>query len=186
MILIQKIIFTLSKIKKAKNEKIKEEIANKDIKECTFKPKINSNYPVYIKPKKEKEKYEKTIDSMIKDNSETKKPKKKMVKNKKKIITDSDQDSDFIIEDEKEKEKESSDEISTPIKTNKKNKKGKLNGENSTNGIDLNNFMKETLDKELKEDPNCLNSNIRKTFQGSALKQIQNNKSELETPSMIK
>ena len=43
--------------------------------------------------------------------------------------------------------------------------------------------MKETLDKELKEDPNCLNSNIRKTFQGSALKQIQNNKSELETPS---
>ena len=126
---------------------------------------------------------EKTIDSMIKDNSETKKPKKKLVKNKKKIITDSDQDSDFIIEDEKEKEKESSDEISTPIKTNKKNKKGKSNGENSTNGIDLNNFMKETLDKELKEDPNCLNSNIRKTFQGSALKQIQNNKSELETPS---
>ena len=31
---------------------------------------------------------EKTIDSMIKDNSETKKPKKKLVKNKKKIITD--------------------------------------------------------------------------------------------------
>ena len=43
--------------------------------------------------------------------------------------------------------------------------------------------MKETLDKELKEDPNCLNSNIRKTFQGNSLKQIENNKSELQTPS---
>ena len=72
-------------------------------------------------------KMEQNINSMMNGISETKKPKKKLIKNKK-IITDSDKDSDFILDDESEdeKEKESIDEVSTPGKTNKKNKKEKF------------------------------------------------------------
>ena len=47
----------------AKNEKMKEEQENKKIKECTFKPKINLNFPSYINIKKHKfEKYKQLID----------------------------------------------------------------------------------------------------------------------------
>ena len=63
-------LLLFDKRKKVKNEKIKEELANKDIKECTFKPKINSNYPVYIKPKKENyEKYKKFISNKSSDKN---------------------------------------------------------------------------------------------------------------------
>jgi DNA mismatch repair protein MSH6 len=162
--------------KTEENQKLERELAP-----------ISKTAPPKMKKDKESEilekKMEQNINSMMNGISETKKPKKKLIKNKK-IITDSDKDSDFILDDESEdeKEKESLDEVSTPVKTNKKNKKEKINGENSTNGIDLNNFMKETLDKKLEEDPNCLDSNIIKTFQGTSVKQTQNNK-ELETPS---
>ena len=149
---------------------------------------INKTFPPKSKNDKESEKLIKNKDENKKNKnngvSDLKKPKKKLVKRK--IITDSDKDSDFIMDDESEKKEESEDEVSTPIKTNKKNKKEKekISDEGSSNnGIDLNNFMKETLDKEIKEDPNCLNENIRKTFQGSALKQNQSNNSEMETPS---
>ena len=149
---------------------------------------INKTFPPKSKNDKESEKLIKNKEENKKNKnngvSDSKKPKKKLVKRK--IITDSDKDSDFIMDDESEKKEESEDEVSTPIKTNKKNKKEKekISDEGSSNnGIDLNNFMKETLDKEIKEDPNCLNENIRKTFQGSALKQNQSNNSEMETPS---
>ena len=63
-------LLLFDKRKKVKNEKIKEELANKDIKECTFKPKINSNYPLYIKPKKEKyENYKKFISNKSSDKN---------------------------------------------------------------------------------------------------------------------
>ena len=165
--------------KKEESKKIEEELAP-----------IKKTIPPKSKNEKESEKLvknmENNLNSLIKDISNTKKPKKKLVKNKKKIITDSEEDSDFVIQDEQnedEKESESIDEVSTPLKTNKKNKKEKIIEENSSNGIDLNNFMKETLDKELEQNPNCLNSNIRKTFQGTAVKKSQDNKSDLETPS---
>ena len=148
---------------------------------------INKTFPPKSKNGKESEKLLKNKDQnkSNKNNgvSDTKKSKKKLVKRK--IITDSDRDSDFVMDDETEKNEESIDEVSTPIKTNKKSRKEKeiISEEGSSKGIDLNNFMKETLDKEIKQDPNCLDENIRKNFQGNALRQNQSNKSELETPS---
>ena len=147
----------------------------------TFPPK-SKNEKVLKKSEKNNEKNTKSEKNGV---SDSKKSKKKLIK--KKIITDSDKDSDFIMDDESEKKDDSMDEVSTPIKTNKKNKNKKekeiITEEPSNNGIDLNNFMKETLDQEIKEDPNCLESNIRKTFQGSVIKKNQSDNSELETPS---
>ena len=148
---------------------------------------VNKTFPPKSKNDKESEKKlkNKEQNKSNKNNgvSDTKKSKKKLVKRK--IITDSDRDSDFVMDDETEKNEESMDEVSTPIKTNKKSRKEKeiISEEGSSKGIDLNNFMKETLDKEIKQDPNCLDENIRKNFQGNALRQNQSNKSELETPS---
>ena len=148
---------------------------------------INKTFPPKSKNDKESEKKlkNKEQNKSNKNNgvSDTKKSKKKLVKRK--IITDSDRDSDFVMDDETEKNEESMDEVSTPIKTNKKSRKETeiISEEGSSKGIDLNNFMKETLDKEIKQDPNCLDENIRKNFQGNALRQNQSNKSELETPS---
>ena len=148
---------------------------------------VNKTFPPKSKNDKESEKKlkNKEQNKSNKNNgvSDTKKSKKKLVKRK--IITDSDRDSDFVMDDETEKNEESMDEVSTPIKTNKKSRKEKeiISEEGSSKGIDLNNFMKETLDKEIKQDPNCLDENIRKNFQGNALRQNQGNKSELETPS---
>ena len=147
----------------------------------TFPPK-SKNEKVLKKSEKNNEKNTKSVKNGV---SDSKKSKKKLIK--KKIITDSDKDSDFIMDDESEKKADSMDEVSTPIKTNKKNKNKKekeiITEEPSNSGIDLNNFMKETLDQEIKEDPNCLESNIRKTFQGSVIKKNQSDNSELETPS---
>ena len=51
------------KRRKAKNSKKKEELENKKILECSFKPKINLKFPSYINFKKEKlEKYTKFIN----------------------------------------------------------------------------------------------------------------------------
>jgi len=51
------------KRRKAKNAKKKEELENKKILECSFKPKINLKFPSYINFKKEKlEKYTKFIN----------------------------------------------------------------------------------------------------------------------------
>ena len=58
---------------------------------------LNKTFPPKSKNGKESEKLEKNmeqnINSLIEDNSKVKKPKKKLVK--KKVITDSDRDSDF-------------------------------------------------------------------------------------------
>ena len=100
--------------KTEENQKLERELAP-----------ISKTAPPKMKKDKESEilekKMEQNINSMMNGISETKKPKKKLIKNKK-IITDSDKDSDFILDDESEdeKEKESIDEVSTPVKTNKK------------------------------------------------------------------
>ena len=183
------------------SEKSAQKRTHKEIEEKSEESKklkrdmapINKSFPPKSRKQEETENLvknmEQNLNSLMNDMSESKKPKKKLVKNKKKIITDSSEnDSDFIPENENEKEnikeRESSDEVSTPIKKNKKIKKYEISEEDdhsSTNGINLNNFLKETLDKEMKEDPTSLEVNIRKTFQGTAVK--SNSKSELETPS---
>ena len=57
------------KRRKAKNAKKKEELENKKILECSFKPKINLKFPSYINFKKEKlEKYKKFINKNNTDN----------------------------------------------------------------------------------------------------------------------
>ena len=179
-------------------EKSVEKRTNKDIKDTTEEAKklesdlapINKTFPPKSKNEKETENLvknmEQNLSSLMTDKPEQKKSKKKLVKNNKKIISDSENDSDFVLEDEpkveNKKEKDSSDEVSTPIKKNKKNKNNNnTEEEGSTNGINLNKFLKETLDKEVAEDPRSLDVNIRKTFQGTSVK--SQNKSDLETPS---
>ena len=46
-------ILLLDKKRIAENQKIKEELKQKEIKECTFKPKINQTYPVLKRRKEE-------------------------------------------------------------------------------------------------------------------------------------
>ena len=46
-------ILLLDKKRIAENQKIKEEMQKKEIKECTFKPKINQTYPVMVRTNKE-------------------------------------------------------------------------------------------------------------------------------------
>ena len=154
---------------------------------------INKTFPPKSKNDKESENLvkvmENNIDLLLNDIEDVKKPKKKLIKGKKKnkIITDSDDnDSDFQIENENEK---SNDEISTPNKSNKnKKQKNEVISEeeddnvSSKGGIDLNNFLKETLDKEIEQDPTSLDINIGKTFQGTVAK-LSQNKNENKTPS---
>ena len=59
-------LLLLEKRRKAKNEKIKEELENKEIKECTFKPKINLTSPLYLNLTKEK--YKKFLSKKNTDN----------------------------------------------------------------------------------------------------------------------
>ena len=101
-------------------------------------------------------------------------PKKKTIPPKNKnikiinVIPDKDNDSligDKIIQEE-----------STPDKLIKNKTKKELKVLNSSN-IDLNNFMKETLDKEFSKAPRNLNSNIIKTFHGNTSNKSQQNKS---------
>jgi hypothetical protein len=132
---------------------------------------------------------ENNIDCLLNDIQDAKKSKKKLMKGKKnsKIITDSDEnDSDFKVEDENGR---SNEEKSTPVKTNKNKKNSKevieeesMDDNVSSNGIDLNNFLKETLDKEMEQNPNSLDANVRKTFQGT-INKLSQNKNENKTPS---
>ena len=118
---------------------------------------------------------ENNINSLLSDFQDKKKPKKKLIKNKKKIITDSDEnDSDFKLESENGQRNE---EETSPKKHNinieKKNKKvidNQNKNENLNNEINLNNYLKETLDQEIQKDPNSLDININRTFQGTAAK----------------
>ena len=125
---------------------------------------------------------ENNINTLLNDIKDTKKPKKKLVKSKDKIITDSEENENTLDLDEKESNK---DEVSTPIKKNKKKKKEKSEDEDENEscieGIDLNNFLKETLDEKMAQDPTSLDINIQKTFQGNGVKTAKKN--ENETPS---
>ena len=137
---------------------------------------------------------ENNIDSLLNNNSGTKKTKKKKLVKNKNIITDSEEnDSEFKIENENEQcnSNNKSDEVSIPVKKlkNKTKKKDVIEEEDETRtrkeeneGIDLNNFLKETLDKEVEQDPKSLDINVNKTFQGTAAK-YQTKPVEAETPS---
>ena len=59
-------LLLLEKRRIAKNEKIKEELEDKKIKECTFKPKINLECPLYLNLTKEK--YKKFLSKKNTDN----------------------------------------------------------------------------------------------------------------------
>ena len=59
-------LLLLEKRRIAKNEKIKEELEDKKIKECTFKPKINLTSPLYLNLTKEK--YKKFLTKKNTDN----------------------------------------------------------------------------------------------------------------------
>ena len=128
---------------------------------------------------------ENNINTLLSDIKDVKKSNKKLVKSKnKKIITDSDNDNDEDFEIENEKV-EKNDEISTQIKTNKKRKKEKKEqiseeegDEYSSDGINLNNFLKETLDEKIAQDPKSLEINISKSFQGNGFKTEKKNEKE--------
>ena len=90
--------------------------------------------------------------SSMKLENQTIKPKMK-----KKIINDSDDE-----ENEEENQKIIEEKI-------------------TDDGINLNNFLKETLDENLKKDPNSLEINIFNTFQGTKIHNNQNN--NIATPN---
>ena len=180
------------------NQKLLEKRSHKEIMddseeakklEKELAPNKKSRPP---KSKREKEEIklvknmENNIDTLLNDIHDVKNSKKKLNKSKNKIITDSD-DNESEIKTEKEKENHGNGEIITPVK-NKKKKKRKISeekeeeNESSNEGIDLNNFLKETLDNELAKDPKSLDINIMKSFQGTSIISSQN-KSENETPS---
>ena len=71
-------ILLLDKKRIAENQKIKEEMQKKEIKECTFKPKINQSYPMAKKGNKEANEEKKNIDK----NKNDKNIKKNKSKNK--------------------------------------------------------------------------------------------------------
>ena len=186
-----------SSIQKTFEKRSHKEIMDDDEDSKRLEKELASNkksFPPKSKKEKEEEiivkKMENNIDSLLNDIHDVNNSKKKLVKskNKNKIITDSD-DNDSEFKTEKEKENHGNGEKFTPVKTNKKKKKRKMSkekeeedNESSNDGIDLNNFLKETLDNELAQNPNSLDININKTFQGTSI--LSQNKSENEnTPS---
>ena len=73
-------ILLLDKKRIAENQKIKEEMRKNEIKECTFKPKINKSYPAMKKGNKEENQNKKEK----KENEENKNEDKSLKKNKNK------------------------------------------------------------------------------------------------------
>jgi len=180
-------------------KKINEKRTHKEISENSEKKEINSNkksFPPNTKIDKESEKVikaiEKNNEKSLNEEQNVKKSKKKLIKskNKKKVILDSESekvnDSDYEMEDEKEKS-ESEEEVYTPAKKNKKKKIEKMsvdeeeNDNESLNKINLNNFLKETLDEKMEKDPTILEVNIQKTYKGNGIRTLRSY--ENETPS---
>lgn len=71
--------------------------------------------------------------------------------------------------------------LKTRIKKKKEKSEEEDDNGSGAEGIDLNNFLKETLDEKMAQDPTSLDVNIQKTFQGSGIKAVK--RSENETPS---
>jgi hypothetical protein len=65
-------ILLLDKKRIAENQKIKEEMQKKEIKECTFKPKINQTYPMAKKRNKEANEENKNEKNLKKNKSKNK------------------------------------------------------------------------------------------------------------------
>ena len=65
-------ILLLDKKRIAENQKIKEEMQKKEIKECTFKPKINQTYPMAKKKNKEANEENKNEKNLKKNKSKNK------------------------------------------------------------------------------------------------------------------
>ena len=184
---------------KEKIKTINEKRTHKEISDNSEKKEINPNkksFPPKSKMDKESEKVmkkmEKNMDTLLNEDQNVKKSKKKLIKskNKKKVILDSESekenDSDYKMDEEK-RESEDEEEIYTPIKKNKKKKIEKMseeedeNDNESLNKIDLNNFLKETLDEKMEKDPTILEINIQKTYNGNGIRTLRN--FENETPS---
>ena len=184
---------------KEKIKTINEKRTHKEISDNSEKKEINPNkksFPPKSKMDKESEKVmkkmEKNIDTLLNEDQNVKKSKKKLIKskNKKKVILDSESekenDSDYKMDEEK-RESEGEEEIYTPTKKNKKKKIEKMseeedeNDNESLNKIDLNNFLKETLDEKMEKDPTILEINIQKTYNGNGIRTLRN--FENETPS---
>ena len=78
-------ILLLDKKRIAENQKIKEEMRKNEIKECTFKPKINQSYPPMKKGNKEENKNKnENKESKEKDENKNKNVNKSLKKNKNK------------------------------------------------------------------------------------------------------
>ena len=77
-------ILLLDKKRIAENQKMKEELEKKKIKECTFKPKINTTYP-FIKKKKKKKTDEKDKTKINKKDKKAKRFEELYEKGKQKI-----------------------------------------------------------------------------------------------------
>ena len=184
------------------NQKTYEKRIYKEIDDNSEKSKklerdlapLKKTFPPKLKNEKDSGKLvkdmENNIDTLLNDIQDIKSPKKKLIKNKNKgkIITDSDEnDSDFKIENDDENIQINNEE-SIPTKSNNKKNKNKNSvdeiEEESNSGINLNNFLKETLDKEIAKDPTSLDININTTFQRTALKSQK--KYENDTPSSNK